>query len=66
MQLFSEQLENGLGVAWPQTPAYPVISAAFAKAVQNIVNGANVQAELDKAVKTIDQDIEDNRGYPTQ
>jgi len=65
LRLFAEQLEHGYGVPRPQTPAYPVITAAFAAAVQNIVSGANVQAELDKAVKIIDQDIEDNRGYPT-
>ena len=66
LQLFSLQLEHGLGIARPQTPAYPVITAAFAKAVQNIINGADVQTELDKAARAIDQDIEDNRGYPTQ
>lgn len=66
LQLFSQQLEHGLGIARPQTPAYPVITAAFAKAVQNIINGADVQTELNKAAKAIDQDIEDNRGYPTQ
>ena len=48
----------------PVTPAYPVITNAFAEAVQNIVSGADVKAELDEAVQTIDQDIEDNRGYP--
>ena len=48
----------------PITPAYPVITESFAEAVQNIVTGADVQGELDKAVKKIDQDIEDNQGYP--
>jgi multiple sugar transport system substrate-binding protein len=48
----------------PITPAYPTITEAFAEAVQNIVTGADVKAELDKAVETIDQDIEDNQGYP--
>jgi len=46
------------------TPAYPVITSAYAEAVNNIVAGADVQEELDKAVKKIDQDIEDNQGYP--
>jgi multiple sugar transport system substrate-binding protein len=65
LRLFADQLENGFGVPRPQTPAYPIITAAFAEAVQNIISGADVQAELDKAVRAIDRDIEDNRGYPT-
>jgi len=62
--IFVEQLEGGVGVTRPETPAYPTITTAFAEAVQNIVGGADVKAELDKAVQKIDQDIEDNRGYP--
>ena len=31
--------------------------------MNNIVNGADVKKELDKAVKKIDTDIEDNNGY---
>ena len=42
----------------------PVITAVYAEAIQNIVAGADVQAELDKAVEEIDLDIEDNQGYP--
>ena len=64
LSIFVEQLEGGVAVARPQTPAYPTITAAFAEAVQNIVNGADVKMELDKAVQKIDQDIEDNQGYP--
>tara|TARA_B100000614_G_C14531151_1_gene486582 strand:+ start:455 stop:1756 length:1302 start_codon:yes stop_codon:yes gene_type:complete len=64
LSLFVEQL-NTIAVPRPQTPAYPTITAAFAEAVQNIVNGADVQDELDAAVQKIDQDIEDNQGYPT-
>jgi len=64
LNIFVQQLENGVAVPRPVTPAYPVITQSFAEAVQNIVNGADVKSELDKAVKTIDQDIEDNQGYP--
>lgn len=64
LRLFADQLDKRYGVPRPQTPAYPVITAAFAKAVQNIISGADVKTELDKAVLTINQDIEDNRGYP--
>ncbi len=64
LHVFVEQL-NEIAVPRPQTPAYPTITSAYAEAVQNIINGANVQEQLDKAVEEIDQDIEDNQGYPT-
>lgn len=50
-------------VARPATPAYPVISSTFEKAAKDIMNGANVQATLDQAVKEIDTNIESNDGY---
>jgi multiple sugar transport system substrate-binding protein len=65
LTLLYEQLEAGLGFPRPVTPAYPVITAAFSEAFKNIVvSGADVKAELDNAVEKIDQDIEDNQGYP--
>lgn len=64
LNIFVQQLEGGVAVPRPVTPAYPVITQAFAEAVQNIVAGADVKAELDNAVKKIDLDIEDNQGYP--
>jgi multiple sugar transport system substrate-binding protein len=64
LRIFVEQLQSDVGVARPMTPAYPTITNAFAQAIQNIINGADVQSELDKAVQKIDQDIEDNQGYP--
>lgn len=64
LHIFPAQLQQ-IGLPRPQTPAYPTITSAFAEAVQNIVDGADVQEQLDKAVQTIDQDIEDNQGYPT-
>lgn len=64
LEIFAKQLQGGIAVPRPITPAYPTITAAFAEAVQNTVTGADVQAELDRAVKKIDQDIEDNNGYP--
>jgi multiple sugar transport system substrate-binding protein len=50
----------------PITPAYATISKEFAKAVDNIINGADVQAELSQAAQVIDQDIRDHDGYPIQ
>jgi len=64
LNIFVQQLEGGVALPRPITPAYPTITEAFAQAVQNIATGADVQTELDKAVETIDQDIEDNQGYP--
>jgi multiple sugar transport system substrate-binding protein len=64
LSLLAQQLQSGIAVARPATAAYPVITAAFAEAVKNIIAGADVKAELDKAVQKIDQDIEDNQGYP--
>ena len=64
LELFVEQLATS-AVPRPQTPAYPVITDAFAEAVANIAAGADVADELNRAADRIEQDIEDNRGYPT-
>ncbi len=64
LRLYVEQSAKGIARVRPETPAYPTITAAFAEAVNNIVGGADVRAELDKAVRKIDQDIADNKGYP--
>ncbi|WP_319560434.1 sugar ABC transporter substrate-binding protein [Marispirochaeta sp.] len=63
LSIFRQQL-NQIAIPRPQTPAYPTITVAFAEAVQNIVNGADVKAQLDAAVEEIDLDISDNSGYP--
>jgi multiple sugar transport system substrate-binding protein len=63
LNIFVQQLEGGVAVERPVTPAYPVITSAFTEAVNNIIAGADVKSELDKAVQKIDQDIQDNQGY---
>jgi multiple sugar transport system substrate-binding protein len=65
LYVFVQQLQMGIAEPRPITPAYPTITSAFAVAVANIAAGANVKEELDKAVQEIDQDIQDNQGYPT-
>ena len=65
LRLYVDQLNKGIAVVRPETPAYPTITSAFAESMNNIFGGADVQKELDKAVKKIDQNIEDNKGYPT-
>ena len=62
LHLYIEQSEAGFAVPRPITPAYPVITKAFANAFKDIVRGANVKKELDQAVKEIDQGIKDNNG----
>jgi multiple sugar transport system substrate-binding protein len=39
---------------------------AFAEAVNDIIAGADVKTELDKASRRIDEEIEDNHGYPVK
>ncbi|HHH35893.1 MAG TPA: sugar ABC transporter substrate-binding protein [Gammaproteobacteria bacterium] len=63
LHLFVEQLET-IAVPRPRTPAYPVITSAFQQAFEDIRNGGDVQAALDRAAALIDRDIEENRGYP--
>ncbi len=66
LRLYVDQILKGVALVRPQTPAYPAITTAFAEAVNNIVNGRDVKKELDRAVKKIDQTIEDNKGYPVR
>jgi multiple sugar transport system substrate-binding protein len=64
LHLFAAQLLAGETVPRPQTPAYPVITSAFQETFANTRNGLDVKTALDKAVTTIDLDIQDNQGYP--
>lgn len=68
LALFVEQLNGAPDVAVPRpvTPAYPTITSVFRTVIDNIIQGAEVQSELDAAVAEIDADIEANEGYPTQ
>ncbi len=63
LSLFVAQLQT-IGVERPVTPAYPIITSEFMKALDDIVNGVDVKEALDYAVEQIDLDIEDNEGYP--
>ena len=64
LRLYVDQIQQHVARVRPETPAYPVISSAFSEAVINIVAGASVKLELDKAAAKIDQDLADSRGYP--
>lgn len=50
-------------VTRPATPAYPIITSTFEKALRKIVNGADVQSTLDDATDSIERNIHDNKGY---
>lgn len=63
LNIYGQQLQT-IAVPRPVHPAYPMITSAFAEAVKNIVAGGDVASELAKAATKIDQDIEDNEGYP--
>jgi len=61
--LMAEQSAT-IALVRPVHPAYPVISASFERAMVNILEGADVASELARAARVIDEDIEDNDGYP--
>jgi multiple sugar transport system substrate-binding protein len=61
--LYVQQLEDGVARARPQTPAYPVITAAFSSAILNIARGSDVQQTLDTAVRQIDGNLAANGFY---
>ncbi len=63
-RLYVDQLISGVAIPRPSTPAYPAITRAFAVAVDRIIEGQDVQRELDRAAARIDRDIAANRGYP--
>lgn len=64
LNIYFQQLTSGVAVPRPATPAYPVITAEFARAVDEILKGADVQGALDTAVDAIERDIAENDGYP--
>lgn len=63
MAVAVEQSEK-TAVSRPAHPAYPVITSTFMKAVDAIFNGADVKKTLTGAAKSIDDDIDENGGYP--
>ncbi len=62
LHLFVRQLSHA--VPRPQTPAYPVITSAFQQVFADVRHGADITEALNRAVALIDQDIQDNEGYP--
>jgi multiple sugar transport system substrate-binding protein len=58
-----QQLSAKYALIRPATPAYPVIAKIFEVAATNIINGADVQKELDSAVDQINKNLKDNYFY---
>jgi len=58
-----QQLSAKYSLIRPATPAYPVIAKIFEVATTNIINGADVQKELDSAVDQINKNLKDNYYY---
>ncbi len=54
MKIYVDQILDGSAKLRPQTPEYPIITAAFSNAARNILDGAPVRLELDKAASAID------------
>ncbi len=63
LRLYTQQINAGLTVPRPQTPAYSTISKVFSNAVMAIIAGAEVNTELSRAAELIDRDIAENHGY---
>ncbi len=66
LELFVQQLDRAPDVAVPRpvTPAYPAITTQYRAVIDDIVQGADVEATLDGAVAAIEADIEANEGFP--
>jgi len=57
------QLSKNFAMVRPVTPGYPFIATTFAKAAQDIANGADPQQTLDQAVSEIDANQQSNNYF---
>jgi multiple sugar transport system substrate-binding protein len=63
--LYIQQLENGVARPRPQTPAYPALSGAFARAFTEVVGqGRPAKDSLDAAVTRVEGELRDHDYYP--
>jgi multiple sugar transport system substrate-binding protein len=64
--LYIQQLEDGVARPRPQTPVYPALSDAFARAFDEVVvQGRPVKDSLDAAVQRVEGELRDHQFYPT-
>lgn len=54
---------RALAVPRPETPAYPMISSSFERAMKDVREGGDAADALDRAVEAIQQDLRRNRNY---
>lgn len=64
LKVVTDYVDLGYSKPRPPHPGYVVMSSAFAQAIQDIMDGRDVKASIDDAVKTINDDIAANEGYP--
>ena len=63
--LYIEQLEGGTARSRPQTPAYPALSAAFARAFNEaVVQQQPVKSALDSGAQSVERDLREHQFYP--
>lgn len=63
--LYIEQLEGGVARSRPQTPAYPALSAAFARAFnETVLQERPVGVLLDAAARRVERDLLEHQYYP--
>lgn len=57
------ELARAFAVLRPETPAYPLVSSAFERALKEAREGVDSAEALDRAVEAIQQDLRRNRHY---
>ncbi len=59
LNIFTTQLQEGVAQARPTTPVYGTLTNEFRKAINDIVQGADVQEKLDNAAERVDEILEE-------
>jgi multiple sugar transport system substrate-binding protein len=57
------ELARNFAVVRPETPAYPLISSSFERALKEVREGDDAAEALDRAVEAIQQDLKRNQYY---
>jgi len=57
------ELARRFAVVRPETPAYPILSSSFERALKEVREGGDAAEALDRAVEAIQQDLKRNHGY---
>ncbi|HSI47938.1 MAG TPA: extracellular solute-binding protein [Ideonella sp.] len=57
------EFARAYGVLRPETPAYPMLSSSFERALKEVREGGDAAEALDRAVEAIQQDLRRNHNY---